>query len=73
MADKELWANPMILTVENNMLTDVAWQEADARPQQKDSGVQTVWTGEQFTRQLQANEDRFGEYLDQNVYGKVSA
>ena len=60
MADKELWANPMILTVENNMLTDVVWQDADARLQQKDLGVQTVWTGEQFTRLLQANEDRFG-------------
>ena len=38
-ADKERFANPMMLTVTDSVLTDIAWREEPARPGQRDDAT----------------------------------
>jgi hypothetical protein len=61
MADKERFHNPMILTIEDSMLTGIEWREEPARPGQKDDASgNTVYTREQLVRVLQTNEEKYG-------------
>ncbi len=61
MADKDLFHNPMMLTVKDGMLTDIEWREEPARPGQKDDPAgNTVWTREQLVRLIEANEEKYG-------------
>jgi hypothetical protein len=61
MADKDLFHNPMVLTVKDGMLTDIEWREEPARPGQRDDPAgNTVWTREQLVRLIEANEEKYG-------------
>ena len=60
-ADKERFANPMMLTVTDSVLTDIAWREEGARPGARDDATgNTVWTREQLVALLDANAERYG-------------
>ena len=60
-ADKERFGNPMMLTVTDSVLTDIAWREEPARPGQRDDATgNTVWTREQLVALLEANAEKYG-------------
>ncbi|MCH7654594.1 MAG: hypothetical protein IIC95_01245 [Chloroflexi bacterium] len=61
-ADKERFANPMMLTVADSVVTDIAWREEGARPGARDDATgNTVWTREQLVALLDANAERYGK------------
>lgn len=64
IADKERFANPIMVTVEDNMVTGIEWREEAARPnqpnQKEDPTGSTVWTRAGFIRLLDANEEKYG-------------
>ena len=60
-ADKERFANPMMLTVTDSVLTDIAWREEPARPGARgDATGNTVWTREQLVALIEANAEKYG-------------
>ena len=61
LADKERFANPMMLRVEGGLLKDVEWREESARPGQRDDPMgSTVWTRDQLIALLETNAEKFG-------------
>ena len=61
IADKDLFENPIVITVEENMVTDIEWREEAARPAQRDDATgSTVWTREGLVRLLEANAEKYG-------------
>jgi len=60
-ADKERFQNPMMLTVEDSMLTGIEWREESAREGQRDDPTgSTVWTRDQLVKVLEANVEKYG-------------
>lgn len=60
-ADKEPFLNPMLLTVEDGQLKKIEWREEPHRSGMRDDATgNTVWTGEQLERLLEANEKKYG-------------
>ena len=60
-ADKERFVNPMMLTVEGGLVTNVEWREEPERPGQRvDPTGNTVFTSDQLVSLLKANEEKFG-------------
>jgi len=60
-SDKNLFVNPMMLTVDHGQVTNVEWREEPAREGQSDDTTgNTVWTSEQLMNLLESNAAKFG-------------
>jgi leucyl aminopeptidase (aminopeptidase T) len=60
-SDKNLFVNPMMLTVEAGQVTNVEWREEPVREGQRDDATgNTVWTSEQLNGLLESNAEKFG-------------
>lgn len=60
-SDKNLFVNPMMLTVDSGQVTNVEWREEPAREGQRDDPTgSTVWTSEQLNGLLESNAEKFG-------------
>lgn len=60
-SDKNLFENPMMLTVDDGQITNVIWREEPTREGQRDDATgNTVWTHEQLNDLLESNARKFG-------------
>jgi hypothetical protein len=60
-SDKNLFVNPMILTVDAGQVTNLEWRDEPIRENQRDDATgNTVWTCDQLNALLERNAKKFG-------------